>query len=389
MAIPRKMHWSPPPPSPLSNESRLASPAAQAPGPLAAAPASTARQSFPVRKTPMQEKLLRKFRRQFATSAPAQPAAPLAPAAIASANAMQRTAVLGRLLQALVRDDDAGTIAACAIARHAANGQPSFEAESIGCMQGLSTWLGSPHNTSAFKTLTALMYCDDSRKRKDALGPFVALQAQAQVPMQERIFAAVERLRGQMGHAGSDARMSPDGSAAVRRLELAFLERDPALALAAYRNLAPDDPRSAQDVDRDLKDLRKLTRGLSARSNDGAPIRSLHDIVASTDSAAIRLAIAPLAIGNSPLEAAERQVGSALKKLRELSREALRLNAGASSSSSRGTKRQASGEASEPSSAAARRRTVQASSGQAPPSDTAHEDAVAMDAADKPAPRPH
>lgn len=243
------------------------------------------------------------------------------------------------------------------------------------------------------------MYCDQPRKIKDALQPFVALQAQVQVPMQERIFGAVERLRGRMGNPAHGAPLTPNAAAALRRLEVALLGHNPTVALNAYRDMLPGDTRSDADIDRDLKDLGKLTRNLQSAGHNSASIHSLSDIVASPNIAAIRRATIRLARGNSPQEAAERLVGSAVEKLRELSREALTMNAARRSASQgtpppsrQGTKRRATVEVGESSAAAARRRVEPAVPTELTPAQVAldkalHEELAAILTSGEPPPR--
>lgn len=379
MLIPSSANVRPalPPTSPAENQRAAESPAPEAGTGDSAGSSSRVRRT---KKPALQKQLLEDISRQQQASPPVKRSAQ---GVIPPAGAKNRMAALAQLNEAIRSDDDAKIIAACQLISHIVNTGPRINEKDLECLKELGSWLKTPQNTSEIKSLKALVQSNQWRKPAQQ---FAIVYSQTQMSMEDRIFGAVERLRKLMHHPDPASHMTKVNAAGLQWLNEILLTPVPDRdfdfqgALDAYQVLVRrTDNRPEEEIKRDIKDLRKLTRrwlNVPGKS----PIKSLQAMVQNTDVDSVKQVIGEFTVGNSPQESTRELVSSVVLTLHRLAQEAERVSPHMSSGTQpppppqtqgQGTKRRAPEEPDAPPVQRARRETNSGS----------REDTAASDAA--------
>lgn len=369
--------WGTPPPTQSDENQRVAErPALKVETGDGASPSSRGRSA---RKSALQNQLLRKVllknvHRQLQIAPPMEGGAQrVAP----PAGNEERIAALAQLNKAIRFGNDAQITDACKLIKRIVNEGPRIDETGVECLEKLVPWLRTSQNTSKIKSLKELAQSTNADEVKKTMQQFANVQSQTQMPMEDRIFGAVERLRERMRTPDPAGPMKEDNVAGLQRLEQALLTRDFKQALDVYKVVVRGDDRPEKEIERDVKDFRKLVLYWLTLEQNKSPIKSLQAMVENADIASVKQVIDEFAAGNSPQESTRQRVFSIVLTLRRLAWEAASVSSHMSGGTQspqlrdRGAKRRAPEEACGNSVRRARRETNSAPK----------EDAVASDAA--------
>lgn len=346
---PTNVRRAPPPTPPGENQHVAERPVLEVETGDGAGPSSRVQ---PTGKSHRQKQLVEDFRQQQQRTAP-----PVEGSAqrVTIAEIRGRKAALKQLNEAICSGEDAKIIAACKLIKPIEKPENGIDETGGEWLKKLGAWLSTSQNTSEIKSLKTLAQSQSFDDVNKAIQQFANVQPQTQMSMQDRIFGAVERLRERMrpDPASPMTKINADG---LQWLDQVLLSRDFKWALDAYKVVVRTDNRPEKEVERDVKDFRKLALQWLASAQNESSIKSLKAMVENTDIASIKQVIDNFATrtGNAPQEPTRRLVSSSVLALRHLTWQAVLesppMSSGTQSSplirtQGQGTKRRASEEA--------------------------------------------
>ncbi len=322
MHIPKSTNVRMTPPSRLSDENQRVTerPAQEVQTGDGAGPSSSGR---PVRKGALQNQLLRKVllgnSRQQRTASPVEESAQRV---VPAAGDRARMAALIQLNKAIRFGNDAQIFTACKLViKHPAT-EPRIDETGVQCLEKLVPWLRTSQNTSEIKSLKALVQSTSTDEANKVLQQFANLQPQTHMSMENRIFGAVQRLRELMRNPDPASPMAEVNAAGLQWLDQVLRTRNFKWALDAYKVVVRTDNRPEKEIERDVKDFRKLTLHWLGLQQNKSSIKSLQAMVENADIAGVKQVIGEFAAGNSPQESTRQQVFSIVSTLRRLTQEA-------------------------------------------------------------------